>query len=144
MAERIHASTAGVDTDIEPLRPDASLGELLSELTEEFGQLVRKEIELARVETSEELAKAKQAATMGGVAAVSALLALVMLSHALAWLLDEWMHEAIAYGIVGAVWLIAAAALGSTAKRRIGEMRGLPQTKTTIKEDMEWARAQRS
>ena len=144
MAERMYPSTEEVDRDVEPLRPDASLGDLLSELTDEFGALVRKEIELAKVETSEELSKAKRAAVMGAVAGVAALLALIVLSHALARLLSEWMDDALAYAIVGVLWAIAAAVLASAAKKQASDMRTLPQTKKTLKEDMEWARAQRS
>ena len=144
MAGPTHPTTQEVDREVEPLRPDASLGELLSELTDEFGALVRKEIELAKVETSEELSKAKRVAVMGAVAGVAALLALIVLSHALARLLNEWMDDSLAYAIVGAVWAIAAALLASAAKKQAGGITALPETKKTLKEDVQWAKAQRS
>jgi uncharacterized membrane protein YqjE len=144
MAERIHPPAQDIDREVEPLRPDASLGELLSELTDEFGQLVRKEIELARVETTEEIAKARRAAISGAIAGVAGLLALIMLSDSLARLLNEWMDDALAWAIVGVVWAIVAAVLLTNAKKQMQDLRGLPETKTTLKEDVEWARAQRS
>ena len=144
MAERIHPPMTDVDREVDPLRPDATLGDLLSELTDEFGQLVRKEIELAKVETSEEISKARRAAISGAIAGVAALLALIMLSEALARLLNEWMDDALAWALVGVVWAIAAGVLAMSAKKHVQDMRGLPQTKTTLKEDVEWAKAQRS
>lgn len=47
-------------------KDDRSLGELLSELSRETGQLVRKEVELA---TTEMTAKARKAAASAGIAA---------------------------------------------------------------------------
>jgi hypothetical protein len=47
-------------------KDERSLGELLSELSRETGQLVRKEVELA---TTEMMGKARQAATGAGIAA---------------------------------------------------------------------------
>ena len=132
------------DPAVEPLRPEASLGDLFSELTTEVSDLVRKELELAKVEVKEDVQRARDAAVMGGIAGVSALLALILLSLALAWWLDEVMHPALAHGLVGLLWLIAAAVFALSMRQKLKDMRGLPQTTTTLKEDVQWIKAQRS
>jgi uncharacterized membrane protein YqjE len=128
----------------EPKRADLTLGELFSEMTTNVSTLFRKELELAKVEAREDIHRTKQAATMYGIAGVAALLALAMLSTAVAWWLDEAMHPAVAFAIVGAAWAIAAAVAMSAGRDRMKDLEVLPETKATIKEDMEWAKAQRS
>jgi uncharacterized membrane protein YqjE len=128
----------------EPKRPEMSLGELLGELTEELTTLFRQEVQLAKAEASKEASRMGRAAGMGATAAVAALLALSMLSMALAWLLDQAMPRALAFAIVGVVWAIAATVLVMRAKREMKTVEGLPKTKQTLKEDVEWAKAQRS
>jgi uncharacterized membrane protein YqjE len=146
MSDRLHVDVENGATDLttEPKRPEMSLGELFSEMTSDVSTLFRKEIELAKVEAREEVGRTKQAAIMFGIAGVSALLALAMLSTALAWWLDEAMHPAVAWAIVGALWVIAAAITASMGRKRLKEMQGLPKTKQTIKEDVEWAKQQKS
>jgi uncharacterized membrane protein YqjE len=146
MSDRLHVDVENGATDLttEPKRPEMSLGELFSEMTSDVSTLFRKEIELAKVEAREEVGRTKQAAVMFGIAGVSALLALAMLSTALAWWLDEAMHPAVAWAIVGALWVIAAAITASMGRKRLKEMQGLPKTKQTIKEDVEWAKQQKS
>lgn len=128
----------------EPKRPEMSLGELLGELTDELTTLFRQEVQLAKTEASKEAGRLGRAAGVGATAAVAALLALSMLSMALAWLLDQAMPRALAFAIVGVVWAIAAAVLVMRAKREVKNVEGLPQTKQTLKEDVEWAKTQRS
>jgi uncharacterized membrane protein YqjE len=146
MSDRLQVDVENGPTDLttEPKRPEMSLGELFSEMTSEVSTLFRKEIELAKVEAREEVGRSKQAAIMFGIAGVAALLALAMLSTALAWWLDEAMHPAVAFAIVGALWVLAAAITVSIGRKRIQEMQGLPKTKQTIKEDVEWAKQQKS
>lgn len=132
------------DPATQPKRPDASLGELLSEMTTDLGTLFRKEVELAKTEAREEITRAGQGAAMVGVAGLAAWLALMMFSLALAWLLDQALNTALAFAIVGVLWAIAAAVLALSGKRRLTNLRPLPQTTETIKEDVEWAKAQTS
>ncbi|MET1231544.1 MAG: RDD family protein, partial [Candidatus Limnocylindrales bacterium] len=69
-------------------------------------QLLRKEVELAKVEAREEAHRLTKAATFGAIAGVAALLALVILSMALAWWIDEALNTAVAFAIVGALWIV--------------------------------------
>ncbi len=134
----------GVDLSTEPLRPEASLGELFSEMTSEFSTLFRQEIELAKTEAKEEATKAGKGAAFLVVGAVAAVLGLAFLSAGLAWLLDNIMGSALAFAIVGALWAIAAAVAVKIGRQRLGEIRTLPETTRSIKEDVQWAKAQKS
>jgi F0F1-type ATP synthase assembly protein I len=129
----------------EPKVPDKSLGELFSELTSDLSNLFRKEVELAKVETKEEVARAGKAGGMLGGGAFAAWFALLFVSFALAWLLDEWMHTALAFLIVGLLYGVVAAVLALQGKARLQSVNPVPQqTVETLKEDVQWARAQRS
>ncbi len=133
-----------VDLRTQPLEPDKSLGELLGDLTREMGDLVRKEIDLAKVEAKEQATTAGKAGAMLAAGAVGGLLALAFLSHALAWGLAEIMPEGFAYLIVGVLWVIVAAVLASMGRKRLKQVSGPQQTVDTLKEDVAWAKAQRS
>jgi F0F1-type ATP synthase assembly protein I len=129
----------------EPKAPEKSLGQLFSELTSDLSTLLRKEVELAKVETKEEVSRAGKAGGMLGGGAVAGYFALLFLSFALAWLLDEWMHTALAFLIVGLVYAVVAAVLVVRGRARLQSVNPVPsQTVETLKEDVQWARAQRS
>ena len=138
------STTPTYDPATEPKRPDASLGELLSDMTSDLSTLFRKEVELAKTEAREEAGRAGKAGAMLGAAALAAWLALVMLSLALAWLLDQGLNTALSFAIVGLLWAIAAAVLVTVGRRRLADLKTLPQTTETIKEDVAWAKAQKS
>ena len=127
-------------------RPDErSLPELLSEVTSDLTTLVRKELELAKLEAKEEAAKAGKAAGMLGAAALTGYMALLFSSFAVAWLLDDVMPRTLAYLLVAIVYGIAATALAVLGRQQLKEIRPVPeQTIETLKEDVQWARAQRS
>jgi hypothetical protein len=135
----------GTALPTEPKAAEKSLGELFSELTSDLSNLFRKEVELAKVETKEEVARAGKAGGMLGGGALAGYFALLFLSFALAWLLDEWMHPALAFLIVGLVYGVVAAVLALQGRARLQTVNPVPQqTVETLKEDVQWARAQRS
>lgn len=140
----IGVEASGFDPDTQPRRPDASLGELLSEMTSELSTLFRKEIELAKTEARDEVGQAGKAGALIAGAALSGWLALLLLSLALAWLLDQELNTALSFAIVGALWALAAFILQVSARAALEGLRGLPKTRQTIKEDLEWAKAQNS
>ena len=133
-----------VDLRVQPREPDKSLGDLVGEMTESLSTIFRKEVELAKVELKEEVARSGKSAGLIGGAALAGWLALIFLSFALAWLLDEVMHTALAFLVVAVLYGIAAAVLAQNGRRRLAETEPLPQTRASIKEDMEWAREQKS
>jgi len=127
-----------------PLEADHSLGELLSRLTNDFGDLVSTQVELAKVEIKEEVSRAGKGAGMLTGAGLVAYLAVTLLSFAAAWGLAEVMPEGFAFLIVGVVWAIVAGVLYSTGRKELGAVRVPPQTKASIEEDIEWAKQQRT
>jgi F0F1-type ATP synthase assembly protein I len=124
----------------EPKRPEASLGELFREMTAELGGLFRQEVELAKVETREEVQRSAKAAAAMTVAGVAAFLAVLFVSLALAWLLDQALNTALAFVIVGLLWAVGATVLLSIGRSRLRAVRPLPQTTASIKEDVAWAK----
>lgn len=133
------------DSPTEPKAPEKSLGQLFSEMTTDLGSLVRKEVELAKVETKQEVSRAGKAGGLLGAGGFAAYLALLFVSFALAWLLDEFMPTALAFLIVGLLYAIAAAVLVARGRERMKQVNPIPeQTVQTLKEDAEWARAQRN
>ena len=138
-----HPEGAALPT--EPKAPDKSLGQLFSDLTSDLSTLMRKEVELAKVETKDEVSRAAKAGGLLGGGAVAGYFALLFLSFALAWLLDEWMHTALAFLVVGLVYAVAAALLALRGRDRLQSVDPVPrQTVETLKEDVQWAKAQRS
>jgi F0F1-type ATP synthase assembly protein I len=140
----VSSTDAGYDPATQPKRPDATLGELFGEMTSDLSQLFRQEIELAKTEARDEVAKAGKGAGMIGAAGVAALLTLIMVSFALAWLLDQGLNTALSFLIVGLLWAVVGAVLLSAGRHRLKAVRPLPTTTQTLKEDVEWAKAQKS
>jgi len=128
----------------EPIDADLSLGELLSRLTDDFGDLVTTQVQLARVEIKDEVARAGRGAGMLGGGGVAAHLALLLLSMAAAWGLAEVMAPGWAFLIIGAIWAVVPAALVMAGRNRLSGIEPIPQTRTSVKEDIQWARQQRT
>ena len=120
-------------------------GELLSRLAHQMGDLVGKEMQLARAELRDELAKGVKATASLSAAAVVGLLAVVFLSSAAAWGLAEVVAPGWAFFIVGAVQLALAGGLFFTGRRQAADIDPVPhQTLQTLKEDAQWAKNQTS
>ena len=129
----------------EPKQPDKSLGQLVGEMSAEFSSLVRAEVQLAKVELKEEVAKAGKAGGMFGAGAVTGYFALLFASLALAWLLDQVMPTALAFFLVALLYGVAAAVLITRGRTEMQKVDPVPrQTVETLKEDVEWAKAQKS
>lgn len=98
------------------LPSEPSAAELVREALDETKQLVKLEVELAKVELKHDLADAKRAAIIFGVAAVAALIAAAMMFVALALAIFPGPVPAI---VIGAVLLVAAATLGFVGYRKV-------------------------
>jgi hypothetical protein len=120
---------------------ERSLSELLSDVTGEIATLFRKEVELARAETSEQISRAAKAGAMLGAAAVIGFLTLILLSFAAAWGLSEIVPEGVAFLIVGLAFGVVAAVLASAGKKKIASVSPVPdQTVQTLKADVQVAK----
>jgi len=131
------------DADVD-VRSDRSLGELFGELTSDLSTLMRKEVELARIELKDEISKGARAGEMLGATALAGYMALLLLSFAAAWGLAEVMAAGWAFLIVGAVYAVVAAVLYSKGRAELRRVQMKPeQTIETLKEDVQWAKAQK-
>jgi hypothetical protein len=129
----------------QPSRPDESLGELVSTLTNDLGALIRDEVRLARVEISEDLTKVARAGGMLGGAAIAGYTAVLVLSLAACWGLAEVMPIGFAFAIVGVIWVLVAAVLFAVGRNRMQAANVKPeQTIETMQENLEWAKQQKS
>jgi hypothetical protein len=126
-----------------PVIEEEGLRDLLRQVTDDAVRLARSEVNLVLVQAAE---AAKRAAVAAALLAVTALLLLLMLIFALAALPerfgpalfgDSWKG----WGVVAALFLLAAATAGAYAVRRlIGVAREARNTLNSIKEDVEWVR----
>ena len=120
---------------------ERSLSELLSEVTNEIATLFRKEVELARVETSEQVSRAAKAGGMLGAAAVIGFLDLILFSFAAAWGLAAVMPTGFAFLIVAVVFAVVAAVLVQVGRKRLANVNPVPnQTVQTVKADVQVAK----
>jgi uncharacterized membrane protein YqjE len=124
---------------------DRSVGQLLSDVTKEIQALMRKELELAKAETKEELQKATAAGKAFGVAGLMGYLALVMLSFAAAWALTAIMPTGWAFLAVGVIFGLVAGVLALRGRKKVQEFHPLPEeTVETLKEDVEWLKSRKN
>jgi uncharacterized membrane protein YqjE len=122
-----------------------SLGEIVSDVTEDISTLIKQELDLAKTELKQELAQAGKGAGLLGGAGVAGHLVLVFLSLTLMFLLDDWMPLEVAALIVTVIWAVAAGVLALVGKKAVQQSNPqLPKTQQTLKEDAEWVRAQKS
>ena len=132
---------------LEPKDSDRSLGELVSEMSSDLSALIRKEIELARVELKDEARRAAKAGGMLGGGAFVGNLAALLLSLSLAWGLNDAFDNAgwLGFLIVGALYAIASGALLAQGRNKLKEFNPVPeQTVETLKEDVQWVKEQKS
>jgi uncharacterized membrane protein YqjE len=130
----------------QPVEPDQSLGDLVNRMTTDVGQLVSTQIELAKVEIKDEVSRAGKGAGMVGGGGLAAFIAVLLLSFAVAyWLADAFDNLGWGFFAVGVVYAAAAAFLVLKGKQQITSVTPVAeQTIDTIKEDIEWARQQRT
>jgi uncharacterized membrane protein YqjE len=124
---------------------DRSLGQVVSDLGTDLSTLMKQEVELAKAELKEEVSKVGRGAGMLGGAGFAGSFVLVFLSLALTFLLDDWLPIEAAALITAEVWAVVAAALALVGRKELQESNPqLPKTQQTLKEDVQWARAQKS
>lgn len=113
---------------------DASIGDLVGDISRDFSTLIRQEVELAKAEAKQSVSRAGKAGGMFGGAALAGWMTLLFLSVAV-W---EFLSSALdsrgwAAVIVMVVWAIVAAVLAARGRRLTQEISGLPRTTETVK-----------
>ncbi len=113
---------------------NASLGELLGDVTRDLSTLMRQEVELAKAELKQSATKAGKGGGMLAGAGVAGHFVLVFLSLALMFGLGALMPLGWAAVIVAVIWGIIAAVLASKGRKELKQVQGLPQTGETLSE----------
>ena len=142
----VHAYTddvKGSDKREQTVKSERSLGEIFSDLTQNFSELVREEVALAKTELSQNASKLARDVVflaIGGFIAYAGLLVLLACAVlALAFLVPFWLSAL----IVGLVVVIIGYAF---IQKGISDLRNgalMPrQTVESLKEDREWAKEQ--
>jgi uncharacterized membrane protein YqjE len=122
-----------------------SIGQIVSDISTDMSTLIRQEMDLAKTEMKQEVTKLGKGAGMFGGAGLAGWMTLLFLSLALTYLLDNWLPVELAALIVAVLWGIAAAVLAMRGKKEIQDANPqLPTTQRTLKEDVQWAKAQKS
>jgi hypothetical protein len=127
-------------------RNDKSLGELFAELSQDTATLIRKEVELARVEITTRAARMGRHAAyiaVGGAIAYAGLLAIIAALVIILQLVGlTWWAAAAIVGIVVALIGYMFVQRGISALQR--ESLTPTETIKTLKEDAAWAKGQRT
>lgn len=113
---------------------NASLGDLLGDVTRDLSTLMRQEVELAKAELKQSTSRAGKGAGMLAGAGVGGHFVLVFLSLALMFALGAIMALGWAALIVAVIWAIIAAVLASIGRKELKQIKGLPQTGETLSE----------
>jgi Putative Actinobacterial Holin-X, holin superfamily III len=125
------SSPAGPGTSNPDTRP--SVGELLSDVTQDLSTLMRQEVELAKAEIRQSATKAGKGAGMLAGAGVSGHMVALFVSVAVWWGIGDSTGHGWSALIVAAVWLIIAAVLAMAGRKEIKSVSGLPQTAESVK-----------
>jgi cobalamin biosynthesis protein CobD/CbiB len=99
-----------------------SLSDLVFDVSQGTSALVREEFELAKAEVSEKVGKLVRGSVVGIVAGAFAFLALILVMHAVAWLLAEELFGGTVWSgffIEAAFFLLVAAVAGLVAYRAV-------------------------
>ena len=123
----------GSDPDPDLGRPLSSVGEIISDISENLSTLVRQETELAKAELRDSATRAGKGAGLLGGAGVAGHFVLLFLSIALWWAIGGAIGHSWSALIVAAVWAVIAAALAAVGRSKLKEVKGLPKTTSTAK-----------
>ncbi|MDQ0798635.1 phage holin family protein [Arthrobacter sp. SLBN-112] len=113
---------------------NASIGELLGDVTRDLSTLMRQEVELAKAELKQSATKAGKGSGMLAGAGVGGHFVLLFLSLALMFALGAIMPLGWSALITAVVWALIAAVLASIGRKELKQIKGLPQTGETLSE----------
>jgi uncharacterized membrane protein YqjE len=105
-----------------PPPQERSLADLVVEVSENASTLIREEIELAKAEVSQKVAKLLRGSVVGIAAGTFAFLALILILHGIAWLLGEELFDGniwAGYFVTAGIFLLIAALAGLIAFRSV-------------------------
>ena len=140
------AGATGATVPAQTPRDDRSIGDIVGDVAKDLSSLIRQELELAKTEIKQEATKAGKGAGMLGGAGLAGHLTLLFLSLFLMFVLADWWEDfkwaALA---VAVLWGIVTAVLAMIGKKELQHTNPqLPETQQSLKEDVQWAKAQKS
>jgi uncharacterized membrane protein YqjE len=120
---------------------EMSVGELVFEVSDRASVLIREEVELAKTEVTEKFNSLLRGSVAGLAAGVFVLLALILLMHGVAWLLNDLVFNDFWAGffVEAGLFLLIGAAAGLFAWRSF--KRGAPPTPDMAMEEAKEIRA---
>jgi uncharacterized membrane protein YqjE len=101
---------------------DKSLGDLVSDVSIQTSSLIREEIELAKAEVREKVNELVKGSVVGIAAGTFAFLALILIMHGIAWVLNEELFDGKTWPgffVEAAIFLLVAALAGTIAYRSL-------------------------
>ena len=121
---------------------DLSLGELVAKATADVSTLMRKEVELAKVEIKREVVNAGKGAGAFGAAGFAGLLGLLFLSISLAYGISKLLGDHVGWGffIVALLYLIVAGVAALFGKKSLAKVGPPEKTIATLKDDVAFAK----
>ena len=111
---------------------DQSLGDLISEVTQDLSTLMRQELELAKAELQQSASRAGKGAGMLGGAAVAGYFVLLFASMALWWALGAAVGLGWSAVIVALIWAVVGVVLVASGRASLRSVRGLPRTADSL------------
>jgi len=121
--------------------PEPGLSSLLKGIVDDFGELIKQQVQFAQAEIKTDLRKTKEAAAalaLGvGVSVLGGLFLCLMLVYLLNWLTELPLWGC--FAIVGGLFLGCGVALILAGKKKFDSFNPLPdQTAGTLKENVQW------
>ena len=121
---------------------DKSLGDLVADVSIQTSSLIREEIELAKAEVREKVSQLVKGSVVGIAAGTFAFLALILIMHGVAWLLNDLFFDGnwwLGFFAEAALFLVIAAIAGLIAARAF--KKGAPPTPDLAIEEAKRTRA---
>lgn len=111
-----------------------SIGELLSNVSEDLSVLMRQELALAKAEARQTATLAGKGDGMLAGAAVAGYFVLLFLSVALWWSLGNAIGRGWSALVVTVIWAVIAAVLAVVGRSSLKSAPGMPRTTDTVKD----------
>ena len=119
------------------------LGSLITGIIKDLQDLLRAEVQLAKTELREDAGALGKALAFIAAGAFIGLVGFIFMIQAIVWILDEFVNDWIAAGIVALALLLIAAILAMSGRSKLSHASLKPeQTIDTLKEDQQWAKQQ--
>jgi hypothetical protein len=112
----------------------SNVGDIFADISRDLSTLIRQETELAKAEVRESATRAGAGAGMLGGAGVAGHFVLLFLSIALWWSLGSAIGRGWSAVVVAVIWAVIAAVLAAMGRKKLKQVKGIPQTTATARE----------